>query len=106
MHLFVTRLFRRTLFQHERIRARYHPAELLMDPFRRCFTCDGYQAYYSLPERVTVTGCMAHVRRKLDEALTVLKKYFTGETTAYQTMAHQIRMLYKIEEMIRDKTLE
>ena len=50
-----------------------------------------------------MTGCMAHARRRFDEALTVLKKDFTKEqlkeTTAYQAM-ERIGMLYKIEEMI------
>ena len=48
-------------------------------------------------------------RRRFDEALTVLKKDFTKEqlkeTTAYQAM-ERIGMLYKIEEMIRDKSPE
>lgn len=52
---------------------------------------------------------MAHARRRFEEALTVLKKDFTKEqmkeTTAYQAMA-RIGMLYKIEEMIRDKSPE
>ena len=29
-----------------------------------------WQAYHSLSERITVTGCMAHARRRFDEALT------------------------------------
>ena len=97
------------LFQYERTRAGYHPVEFLGDSFLGSFTCDGYQAYHSLPERITVTGCMAHARRRFDEALTVLKKDFTKEqlkeTTAYQAMA-RIGMLYKIEEMNRDKSPE
>ncbi len=60
-----------------------------------------WQAYHSLSERITVTGCMAHARRRFDEALTVLKKDFTKEqlkeTTVYQAMA-RIGMLYKIGE--------
>lgn len=100
---------RMVLFQYERTRAGYHPVEFLGDQFEGYFTCDGYQAYHSLPERITVTGCMAHARRRFDEALTVLKKDFTKEqlkeTTAYQAMA-RIGMLYKIEEMIRDKSPE
>ena len=62
------------LFQYERPRAGYHPTEFLGDQFEGSFTCDGYQAYHSLPERITVTRCMAHARRRFDEALTVLKK--------------------------------
>ncbi|MDM8126824.1 IS66 family transposase [Mediterraneibacter glycyrrhizinilyticus] len=100
---------RMVLFQYERTRAGYHPAELLGDQFEGYFTCDGYQAYHSLPGRITVTGCMAHARRRFDEALTVLKKDFTKEqlkeTTTYQAM-ERIGMLYKIEEMIRDKSPE
>ena len=100
---------RMVLFQYERTRAGYHPAEFLGDQFEGYFTCDGYQAYHSLPGRITVTGCMAHARRRFDEALTVLKKGFTKEqlkeTTAYQAM-ERIGMLYKIEGMIRDKSPE
>lgn len=98
---------RMVLFQYERPRAGYHPKEFLGDQFSGSFTCDGYQVYHSLPDRITVTGCMAHARRRFDEALTVLKKDFTKEqlkeTTAYQAMA-RIGLLYKIEEMIRDKS--
>ena len=100
---------RMVLFQYERTRAGYHPAEFLGDQFEGYFTCDGYQAYHSLPDRITVTGCMAHARRRFEEALTVLKKGFTKEqlkeTTAYQAM-ERIGMIYKIEEMIRDKSPE
>ena len=100
---------RMVLFQYERTRAGYHPAEFLGNQFKGYFTCDGYQAYHSLPGRITVTGCMAHARRSFDEALTVLKKYFSKEhlkeKTDYQAMS-RIGMLYKIEEIIRDKSPE
>lgn len=100
---------RMVLFQYERTRAGYHPVEFLGDDFQGYFTCDGYQVYHNLPDRITVTGCMAHSRRRFEEALTILKKDFTKEqlkeTTAYQAMA-RTGMLYKIEEMIRDKTPE
>lgn len=100
---------RMVLFQYERTRAGYHPVNFLGDQFHGYFTCDGYQAYHSLPEGIKVTGCMAHARRRFDEALTILKKDFTKEqlkeTTAYQAMA-RIGMLYKIEELIRDKSPE
>ena len=100
---------RMVLFQYERTRAGYHPVEFLGDGFQGYFTCDGYQAYHNLPDSITVTGCMAHARRRFEEALTILRKDFTKEqlkeTTAYQAMA-RMGMLYKIEEMIRDKTPE
>ena len=97
------------LFQYERTRGGYHPVEFLGDEFRGYLTCDGYQAYHGLPEQITVTGCMAHARRRFDEALTPLKKGFTKEqlkeTTAYQAMA-RIGMLYKIAELIRNQSPE
>lgn len=100
---------RMVLFQYERTRGGYHPAEFLGDSFHGYLTCDGYQAYHSLPDSIVVTGCMTHARRRFDEALTTLKKDFTKEqlkeTTAYQAMS-RIGMLYKIEEMIRDKSPE
>lgn len=100
---------RMVLFQYERTRGGYHPVEFLGNEFRGHLTCDGYQAYHGLPEQITVTGCMAHARRRFDEALTPLKKGFTKEqlkeTTAYQAMA-RIGMLYKIEELIRNQSPE
>ena len=96
---------RMVLFQYERTRAGYHPKEFLGNLFEGYFTCDGYQAYHSLPEKITVTGCMAHARRRFDEALAVLTNEQLKETTAYQAMA-RIGMLYKIEEMIRGKSPE
>lgn len=100
---------RMVLFQYERTRGGYHPVEFLGDEFRGYLTCDGYQAYHGLPEQITVTGCMAHARRRFDEALTPLKKGITKEqlkeTTAYQAMA-RIGMLYKIEELIRNQSPE
>ena len=56
-----------------------------------------------------MTGCMAHARRRFDEALTILKKDFTmeqlKETTAYEAVS-RIGMLYKIEDLIRSKPPE
>ena len=56
-----------------------------------------------------VSGCLTHARRRFDAALTALKKDFTKEqlkeTVAYQAMS-RIGILYKIEEMIHDKTPE
>lgn len=52
---------------------------------------------------------MAHARRRFDEAMTVLKKDFTKEqlkeATAYQAMERS-GILYKIDELIRDKSPE
>lgn len=100
---------RMVLFQYERTRGGYHPIEFLGDGFKGYLTCDGYQAYHGLPENITVTGCMAHARRRFDEALTPLRKEFSKEqlkeTTAHQAM-ERIGMLYQIEKLIRGKSPE
>ncbi|MEG1094505.1 MAG: transposase, partial [Lactococcus sp.] len=33
---------------------------------------DGYAGYHALPQEITVVGCLAHARRKFDEALNVI----------------------------------
>ncbi len=97
------------LFDYERTRAGYHPVSFLGDKFHGYLTCDGYQAYHGLNDSITVTGCFTHARRRFDAALTALRKDFTKEqlkkTTAYQAMS-RIGILYKIEELIKDKTPE
>ena len=97
------------LFDYERTRAGYHPKRFLGDDFQGYLTCDGYQAYHSLNEKITVSGCFAHARRRFEAALTPLKKEFTKEQLK-ETVAHQaltrIGILYKVEELIRDKTPE
>ena len=97
------------LFDYERTRAGYHPVNFLGDTFHGYLTCDGYQAYHGLNDSITVTGCFTHARRRFDAALTALKKDFTKEqlkeTVAYQAMT-RIGILYKVEELIKDKTPE
>ena len=97
------------LFDYERTRAGYHPVKFLDGRFHGYLTCDGYQAYHGLDDSITVTGCLTHARRRFDAALTALKKDFTKEqlkeTVAYQAMA-RIGILYKVEELIKNKTPE
>lgn len=97
------------LFDYERTRAGYHPVKFLDGRFHGYLTCDGYQAYHGLDDSITVTGCLTHARRRFDAALTALKKDFTKEqlkeTVAYQAMT-RIGILYKVEELIKNKTPE
>ena len=97
------------LFDYERTRGGYHPVEFLADIGECYLTCDGYQPYHNLPERIMVTGCMAHARRRFEEALKILKKEFKKEeikkTTAHQAMT-RIQMLYKIEELAKEMSPE
>ena len=47
-------------------------AEEFLGAFRGYLHADGYPGYHSLPERITVVGCLAHARRKFADALKVL----------------------------------
>lgn len=100
---------RMALFDYERTHAGYHPVKFLDGRFHGYLTCDGYQAYHGLDDSITVTGCFTHARRRFDAALTALKKDFTKEqlkeTVAYNAMT-RIGILYKVEELIRNKTPE
>ena len=97
------------LFDYERTRGGYHPVEFLEGIGECHLTCDGYQPYHNLPEHITVTGCLAHARRRFEEVLKILKKEFTKEdlkkTTAHQAMT-RIQMLYKIEELTKEMSPE
>ena len=96
------------IYQYERTRGGYHPKEFLSG-YQGYLTTDGYQAYHGLPDDIIVTGCLAHARRRFDECITLLKKDFTKEEIK-KSVAHQamirIGMLYKIEELIKDKSPE
>ena len=56
------------LYDYQPDRKAEHPKEFLTD-FHGYLHVDGYSGYHSLPDEITVVGCWAHVRRKIDEAL-------------------------------------
>ena len=45
---------------------------------------DGYDAYHKLPECITVVGCWAHVRRKWDDALKIIKVEDRKDSIAFK----------------------
>jgi transposase len=61
---------RLVLFDYQKGRGRDGPTELLKE-YRGALQVDGYQAYdaFENKKEVTLLACMAHVRRKFDEAL-------------------------------------
>jgi transposase len=77
-----------TVFDFAQTRAHTAP-ETFLEDFDGTLLTDGYSAYRALPN-ITHAGCMAHARRKFDEALT------TSPMIAAQAVA-LIGKLYKIE---------
>lgn len=66
--------------------------------------CDGYQAYKKL-ENVILVQCLAHSRRKFDEALKCLKEEERQDSKAAIGIAY-CNKLFKIEENIEELTPE
>jgi len=62
---------------------------------------DGYQGYAKT--RATLVACMAHARRKFDEAETAQPK---GKTGKANWALNHIQKLYRLETKIKDKTPE
>ena len=56
------------LYDYQTSRKAEHPQRLL-EGWRGYLHADGYDGYHKLPEGVTIVGCLAHFRRKFDEAL-------------------------------------
>jgi len=61
------------LYDYQRDRKAVHPDRYLQD-FSGFLHADGYDGYHKLPDRITVVGCWAHLRRKFDEAMKSLPK--------------------------------
>jgi hypothetical protein len=61
------------LYDYQRDRKHTHPEAFLKD-FSGFLHADGYDGYHKLPDRITVVGCWAHLRRKFDEMLQTLPK--------------------------------
>lgn len=59
-----------TLYEYQPTRSSSHPKKFLSG-WKGYLHTDGYAGYHALPD-VTVVGCWAHLRRKFDEALTVI----------------------------------
>jgi len=91
------------LFDYDPTRSGEVPKRLLKD-FKGYLQVDGYAGYdgvCSNPE-ITRVGCMAHVRRKFFDSYKVNKK--VGGPAEY--VLGQIKLLYKIEEAIKEKKVE
>lgn len=92
------------IFEYQPTRSREHPLSFLTGDYNNKFNgyllTDGYAGYNKLPNVIRV-GCMAHLRRKFDEALKILPAGADG-SHAQQAMG-MIGELYAIEANIKDQ---
>ncbi len=61
------------LYEYQPDRKHTHSENFLKD-FSGYLHADGYDGYHKLPEHIIVVGCLAHLRRKLFDALKTLPK--------------------------------
>lgn len=91
---------RLVLFDYQKGRSREGPVQLLKD-YRGALQVDGYQAYDIFENKLDVTllACMAHVRRKFDEAL-------KNDKARAEHALKLIQQLYAIERQAREEHME
>lgn len=90
---------RLVLFDYQEGRGEAGPGECLKD-FKGYLQTDGYAVYDSYDSRpgITLLHCMAHARRKFDEAL-------ENDKERAEYVLTEIQKLYVVERMIRDQSL-
>ena len=92
------------LYEYQPDRKAKRPAEFLKD-FKGYLHADGYEAYHTLPEKIVVVGCWAHVRRKFSDALKILsEKDRKGSDTALGKQ--YCDRLFELERSFSDMTPE
>lgn len=88
---------RLVLFDYRKGRGREGPEELLKD-YHGTLQADGYSAYESFEKKpgITLLACMAHARRKFDEAL-------KNDKARAEHALTLIQQLYAIERLAREQ---
>jgi transposase len=88
------------LFDYQPGRGREGPTKLLKD-YQGYLQTDGYQAYEAFEQRedIVLAGCMAHARRKFEQAL-------KSDAARAQQALLLIQQLYAVEREAREKQLK
>lgn len=84
------------LYEYQPNRKADNPKNFL-DGFNGYLHTDGYSGYHCLPEDITIVGCLAHARRKFDEAMKSLPKGKAKGSSAAQGLAY-CTLLFEIEK--------
>jgi len=85
------------LYRYDQHRSSSVAMELLSD-YEGYVQCDGYSAYSCLESKgMTLVGCMAHARRKFNDALNALGKKESAQRTKAAKAIRYFKQLYAIE---------
>jgi len=95
------------LYEYQATRAGAHAASFLQG-FSGHLQVDGYAGYHALAsDDCLLVGCMAHARRKFDEALKALPKASRKNKMGMaQTALRKFTRLYAFEKQFKDLTIE
>ncbi len=92
------------VYEYTETKSQEHPKRFLKG-FEGLLHTDGEQCYHNLPEEITVVGCWAHLRRKLESILKNIPQEQWGETLAGQGMTY-ISALFALERKFSELTPE
>lgn len=95
------------LYEYQATRAGRH-AKTFLNDFKGYLQTDGFPGYHVLEsdDLITLLGCMAHVRRKFDEALKALPKESRKKPGKVQMGISMIAKLYAVESEIKNLSVE
>lgn len=95
------------LYDYQATRAGRH-AKTFLSGFEGYLQTDGFPGYHVMESDGTITllGCMAHVRRKFDDALKALPKESRKKPGKVQMALSMIAKLYAIESEIKSLSVE
>lgn len=95
------------LFDYDPSRSQAVPQRLL-EGYAGFLQCDGYEGYAAIGRRpeVLLVGCMAHARRKFDEAVKALGKNGKAKSGRATKAIAFFQRLYRIETLAKDLSPE
>lgn len=92
------------LFDYQPDRRHERPRNFLKG-FQGYLHADGYSGYHNLPEGIIVVGCMAHARRKFEEAAKATLPKNGDNSLAKQALKY-INKLFSLEKKYKELTAE
>ena len=92
------------LYDYQPDRKASRPKDFL-EGFSGYLHTDGYAGYHSLPDNIVVVGCLAHARRKFDEALKAMPEA-EREGSSALTGGRYCDKLFAIDDELKELTPE
>lgn len=92
------------IYEYQPTRSAQHP-KLFLKAYKGYLHVDGYDAYHNLANTIIICGCLAHARRKFEEAL---KSIPSSEQLGSQALIGKsyCDKLFRIEEEIKELSVE